>query len=368
MASLTAAQAHKLKKFIKELELHRGSHTELVSVYIPAGYDMNKIINHLSQEQGTATNIKSASTRKNVIDALEKMIQHLRMYKRTPEHGLAAFSGNIASRAGQQDFLVASIEPPVPLKTRIYRCDKEFQLDLIRDMLEAKEIYALLVMDRRDANVALLKGKTIVPILKTHSEVPGKMRAGGQSAPRFERLREGAAKDHYKKVADHMKKELLPRIKDVKGIIIGGPGHTKNEFVDGDYLTGDLKKKVLAVKDTSYTGDFGLQELLDKSKDVLASEDLTAEKDIMARFFELLSKTPNKVSYGEADVKKNIEIGAVEIILVSENLGDELIEEFEEKAKEMSTEVRIISTETREGVQLKEMGGIAAILRYEVHS
>jgi len=290
------------------------------------------------------------------------------MYKRTPEHGLAAFAGNIASRAGQQDFLVTSIEPPVPLKTRIYRCDKEFQLDLIRNMLETKEIYALVVMDRRDANVALLKGKTIIPILKTHSEVPGKFRAGGQSAPRFERLREGAAKEHYKKVADHMKNELLPRIKNVKGIIVGGPGHTKNEFVDGNYLTGDLKKKVLAVKDTSYTGDFGLQELLDKSQDVLASEDLTAEKLVMARFFEMLSKEPNKVSYGEAYVKKNLEIGAVEIVLVSDGMEDSVIEEFEEAAQKMSTEVRIISTETREGVQLKAMGGIAAILRYEIHS
>jgi len=368
MASLTAAQAHKLKKFIKELELHRGSHTEFVTVYIPKGYDLNKIINHLSQEQGTASNIKSASTRKNVIDALEKMIQHLRLYKKTPEHGLAAFAGNIASRSGHQDFLVKSIEPPVPLKTRIYRCDKEFQLDLLRQMLETKEVYALLVMDRRDASLALLKGKTIIPILKTHSEVPGKFRAGGQSAPRFERLREGAVKNHYKKVADHMKNELLPNIKNLKGIIIGGPGPTKNDFVDGGFITGDLKKKIISVKDISYTGDFGLQELLDKAQDVLASEDIASEKEIMAKFFEMLSKHPNKVSYGEDEAKKSIGIGAVETLLLSENLGDERIEEFEQLAKAMSSEVKIISVETREGSQLKDIGGIAAILRYEVHT
>ena len=133
--TLTEKQKHELKKFIKELELHRGRHTELVSVYIPFGYDMNKIINHLSQEQGTATNIKSASTRKNVITALEKMIQHLRLFKQTPSHGLAVFSGNVSKREGQEDFQVWSIEPPVPLKTRIYRCDKEFVLGLLRDML-----------------------------------------------------------------------------------------------------------------------------------------------------------------------------------------------------------------------------------------
>ena len=61
--NLTERERHHLKRFIKELNLHRGRHTEFVSVYVPQGYDLNKIIQHLSQEQGTATNIKSAGTR-----------------------------------------------------------------------------------------------------------------------------------------------------------------------------------------------------------------------------------------------------------------------------------------------------------------
>src|SRR3989338_5403478 len=148
--------------------------------------------------KGTATNIKSAATRKNVIDSLERMTQHLRLFKKTPENGLAVFSGNVAEREGKQDFKVWSIEPPVPVKTRIYRCDKEFLVELLRDMLEVKEVYALVIVDRRDANIALLKGKSIMPVLKTHSEVPGKSKAGGQSAARFERIREGAKIEHFK--------------------------------------------------------------------------------------------------------------------------------------------------------------------------
>jgi len=363
--SLTATQKFHLKKFVKELEKHRGRHTELVSVYIPSGYDMTKIINHLSQEQGTATNIKSASTRKNVIDALERMIQHLRVVGKTPAHGLAVFSGNVAEREGQQDFQVWSIEPPVPLKTRIYRCDKTFVLEILEGMLEAKEVYALIVMDRRDGDIALLKGKSIVPLMKTHSEVPGKTRAGGQSSARFERLREGAAKDHYKKIADHMKEQLLDN-KNLRGIIVGGPGPTKYDFVEGGFLTGDLKKKILAIKDLSYTGDFGMEELLDKSQDVLAKEELADEKAIMQKFFNLLAKKPKMVTYGEKQVNKMLEIGAVETLLVSEEMDDEFIEKIEEKAKEFGSSVSIVSIETREGVQLRDIGKIAAILRYEV--
>ncbi len=364
--ALTALQRFEMKKFIKELEKYRGRHTELVTVYIPAGYDLNKIINHIKQEQGTATNIKSTSTRKNVIDALEKMVQHLRIYKKTPANGLAAFSGNVAEREGQSDVKVWSIEPPVPLNTRIYRCDKAFLLDLLRDLVETKETYGMVVMDRRDATIAVLKGKTIIPAVKTHSEVPGKTRAGGQSSQRFERLREGAKKAHYKKVADYMKDQFLKK-KELKGIIVGGPSVTTNEFVNGDYLTGDVKKKIIAVKDLSYTGDFGLQELLDKSTDVLAAEEVAAEKEIMQKFLNLLAKKPGMVTYGENEVNKALEMGAVEVLLLSEELGEEKISELEKKAEEKNTEVRIISTETREGVQLRDLSKIAAILRYEIN-
>ncbi len=363
--SLTTKQKYELKKFIKELSQYKGRHTELVSVYIPQGYDMNKIINHLSQEQGTATNIKSASTRKNVIDALERMIQHLRLYKKTPEHGLAAFSGNVAEREGQSDLKVWSLEPPVPLKIRIYRCDKQFVLEHLDDMLEHKEIYGLVVLDRRDANVAYLKGKTIVPLVKTHSQVPGKIKAGGQSAQRYARITEGARKDHFKKIAEYVKEQFLGN-KNLKGIIVGGPGPTKYDFVEGDFITNELKKKIIAIKDLSYTGDFGLQELLDKSQDVLAKEEVAAEKAIMLKFFTLLSTKPGMVSYGKEEVMKNTKLGVAETLLLSEALDDKTIEKFEQEAEKVKTEVRIISTQTREGVQLKEMGKIAAILRYEV--
>ncbi len=357
----------KLKKLVKELEKHRGRHTELVTVYVPSGYDIIKVINHLAQEQGTATNIKSTATRKNVIDALEKMIQHLKLYKRTPENGLAVFSGNVSEREGQSDVRVWAIEPPVPLKIRSYRCDKDFVLDPLKDMCEEKETYGLVIVDRRDANIALLKGKAIIPLVKTHSEVPGKTRAGGQSAQRFERLREGAKIEHFKKVAEYMKEQFL-NMPGLKGIIVGGPGPTKYDFVDSNYITDQVKRKIIAIKDLSYTGEFGLQELVDRSQDVLAKEEIAEEKEIMTKFFELLSTKQKRVSYGKDEVWRNLEMGAVDTLLLSEETDDETVEKFEAKAAELGTKVKMISTETREGVQLRDIGKIAAILRYEVES
>jgi peptide chain release factor subunit 1 len=212
----------------------------------------------------------------------------------------------------------------------------------------------------------LLKGKTIVHLLKTHSEVPGKFKAGGQSAPRFARQREGAAVEHYKKVAEYAKEQLL-HLEGLKGIIIGGPGPTKYEFFDGDYLTGDLKKKVLAVKDIGYTEEFGVEELVEKSADVLANEEVAGEKKVMGEFFDKLAKKPTMVAYGEIDTMNKVRMGIADKLLISDALEENKIEEFEKEAQKFGTEVIIISTETREGVQLKEIGGVAAILRYELH-
>ena len=61
------------------------------------------------------------------------------------------------------------------------------------------------------------------------------------SAHRFERIREGAKLDHFKKVADYMKEQFIGN-KNLKGIIIGGPGPTKYDFIDTGQITAEVKK------------------------------------------------------------------------------------------------------------------------------
>ena len=170
----------------------------------------------------------------------------------------------------------------------------------------------------------------------------------------------------YKKIATMAKDEFLPKLKNLKGILVGGPGRTKQDFVDGGYLTTDLRKKVIAMKDLSYTGDFGLQELVDKSEDILAKEDIVREKLAMVRFFELLATKQGMVAYGYDDVKARLEEGVVEQLLLSEATEEKVIEELEGIAEKYSTRVDIISTETMEGAQLKDLGKIGAVLRYEI--
>ena len=364
---ISSHQKFELKKFVKELSPCRGRHTELVTVYVPQGYDLVKVIQQLQEEQGTATNIKSATTRNNVLDALERMVQHLKVVGRTPQNGLAAFSGNVSEREGVSDVHVWSIEPPVPMKLRMYRCDKAFVLEPLMELLESDEVYGLVVMDKRDATIGVLKGKSIQVLLKTHSEVPGKFKAGGQSAYRFAQNRDLAAKAHYKKVADYLKDQFL-MMDNLKGILVGGPGPTKYELVEGGFITGDVQKKIIAVKDIGYTDEFGLQELVDRSEDVILEGELSDEKRIVTRFLEYLAKDEAMVTYGVDDVRKALESGAVDTVMLSEVLDEKVIEELEAIANKFGSTIKIISTDTREGVQLRDLGKAAAILRYKVYT
>ena len=156
---MDSAVEYRLKRILDELKGKRGRHTELVSVYIPKDYDLNGVVNQIEGERGTATNIKSTNTRKNVVDALERLIQFMRLYKKTPENGLALFCGNVSERDGVQDLRLWSVEPPEPITTRLYRCDKEFITKPLEDIVTPKDVYGLLVIDNKTATMATQIGR-----------------------------------------------------------------------------------------------------------------------------------------------------------------------------------------------------------------
>ena len=80
----------------------------------------------------------------------------------------------------------------------------------------------------------------------------------------------------------------------------------------------------------------------------------------------MLSKTPDKTAYGVNEVKKALDFAAVDMLLLSDSLEEPIIEEFISKAEQTNAKVELISTDTREGQQLKDIGGIGAMLRYAI--
>jgi len=359
------AQKFELESLVEELEGYRGRHTELITVLIPAGATLTQTTKQLEDEKGTATNIKSSGTRKNVINALERAIRKLKEIGRTPKNGLAVFSGNVI-KDGKESLEVWAIEPPKKLKIKIYRCDQTFVLDPLKEMLETDEVYGLLIIERNEASIGLLDGRHIKLLQNMTSGIPGKTRAGGQSAQRFARIRESAAKEFFKRVAEHMKKHFWEN-KKLTGILVGGPIPTKDEFLDQGQLATALKNKVIAVKDIGGTGMHGLQELVERCEDVLAEQAITKQKLILDQFFTKLAKEPNKVAYGEAEVEDRLNRGAVEKLILSKSLPKDRIKLLEKLAKASSTEIHFVTTETAQGVQFDNLGGSGGILRFEIH-
>jgi len=354
-----------LEELLEEIEKVRGSHTELITVYIPAGYDVNSVQRQLEAEKSTAKNIKSTGTRKNVIDALEKITRYLKGIKKTPQNGLALFAGNVSGKEGQQDITLWEIEPPEPLKMRLYRCDKEFVLTALREILEVSEVYGLLVMDRKEATIGVLEGKRIERLQRMTSGVPSKVRAGGQSSQRFHRITEGLTKEFYKRIAEEMKK-IFYNMPKLKGILIGGPIPTKDEFLDGKYLATKLQNLVIGRKDIGDADESGLKELVGKSKDILAEQEIIQEKKLLEKFFETLGEKPDLALYKEKPVRKALEFGAVDTLLLSKKLDKKTAKELTKLAENISSDVQIISIDTEEGQQFYNLSGIGALLRFKI--
>ncbi len=354
-----------LEEVLNELESHKGRHTELISVYISAGYDANSVQKQLEEEKSTAKNIKSTTTRNNVMDALDKIIRYLKGMKRTPDNGLALFAGNISKVEGQMDMQLWIIEPPMPLKIRLYRCDKDFVLEPLQEQLEVSEVFGLLVMDRKEATIGLLEGKRIEVMQKMTSGVPSKIRAGGQSSQRFHRITEGLTKEFYKRIAEEMKK-IFYEMPKLKGIIVGGPIPTKDEFLDGEYLATKLQEKVIGRVDIGGSDESGLKELVEKSRDLLAGQEIIHEKKVLEKFFETLGEKPDLAAYKLEDVKKALEYGAVDTLIISKEYDKQTAHELVALAKAIDSNIEIVSTETTEGEQFLNLSGIGAVLRFKV--
>ena len=354
-----------LEETIEKKEKHRARQTELISVYIPEGYNVNATQKQLEGEKGTAKNIKSTSTRKNVTDALDKIVRFLKDFKKTPEKGMAVFAGNVSRVEGQQDLQLWSVEPVRPLKIRLYRCDKEFVLEALREQLEVDEVYGLLVMDRKEATIGMLEGKRIEVFQTMTSGIPSKIRAGGQSAQRFHRITEGLTKDFYKRIADEMKKAFY-NMKKLKGILVGGPVPTKDEFLDGDYLMTKLGDKVIGRVDIGDVDESGLKELVGKAQDILSEQESIKEKKLLENFFETLGKHPEKVFYDYDNIKKALEYGAVKTLILSSKYDKTKSKELKVMAKRIDSDIEIVSTETTEGEQFFNLSGVGVILRFSI--
>jgi len=412
----TSLERFRLKKALETLAKKEGRGTELVSLYVPPGRQIGEVMATLRQEYGTAANIKSDTTRKNVQDAITKVQQRLKLFKQVPKNGLVIFAGAIPQNGpGSERMETYVITPPEPISIYLYRCDPKFHLEYLEEQLKEKETYGIIVIDANASTLATLEGSSLQIVRQETSGVPGKHRAGGQSARRFERLREANLLSYYKRVGEHAN-EIFLSLPNLKGMIIGGPGPTKYEFEKGDFLNYMLKEKILDTVDTAYTDEQGVKEVMERAPEILKRVRYVEEKKIVQEFLYEIGHDTGLATYGEREVKHALEGGSVKTLLLSEDLNivrvtvkcnacgyerqetmkeqaltpfeqslvgqpcpkctapslgvtdvKDLIDDYAELAEKVGASIEIISSETEEGQMLKNsFGGIAAILRFKL--
>ncbi|MFA6035606.1 MAG: peptide chain release factor aRF-1 [Candidatus Micrarchaeia archaeon] len=391
---------YEMRRKMRALKDIRGSGTELISVYIPPTGQIADTSNKLKEEYGQAGNIKSKSTRKNVQEALDKIIQYLKIFRKPPENGLAIFCGNVSKNQGHPDIQLFSIEPPVELNVQMYRCDSSFMLDPLDSMLETSQAYGLVAIDGRDCTLAILRGKNTKVVRRLHSLAHSKVHKGGQSARRYQRIVEEEIEYYYKNVSENMDEVFLPS--GIKDIIVGGPGPVKENFVKLKHF--NYQFKILGVVDTGYTDEFGIKELMDNSEGIINEQESVREKVLVENFIREISRE-GLATYGYEKVRAAIDSSQASKALISEALNlyrisykctqcsrlfDALLEkdapdakcdqcggkaqeiskidaisELIELAEKRNVELDFISVETNSGQQfLSGFNGMGAFLRY----
>ena len=413
MAELTQRQMYDLRRILEELKRCRGKHTELISLYVPPSKQIFEVVSYLRNEFSQSQNIKSKTTMKNVTSAIESLMNRLKSFKQPPPNGLAMFVGHKSVGSDKTEMVAFVIEPPLPLTTFLYRCDSLFFLDPIEAMLSEKEIYGLLLLDRRECTIGMLRGNHIELLKYMTSQVPGKHGRGGQSQRRFERLTEIAAHEWFVKCGERAS-EIFMNEPNLRGILVGGSGPTKQYFVEEGYLHYELQKKIVDLFDTGYTDEYGLRELVENAGGRMADLKISQEKKIMKRFLSEVMKTEKSLAvYGEPQVRRALDLGVVDTLLISEDIRKyritmkcqscsftmqktiseealedftppsctacqsqlpmvitekvDLVDELSDLAEKTNGTVKLISRGSEEGESLySAFGGLAGILRYAV--
>jgi len=317
-----SVKLYKIRKTLEELSQKSGRGTELITVYIPKGKQLHEIISALQQEQGTADNIKSDLTRTHVVDSLGKVVQRLKLYKKIPERGLVIFCGALPPEGGgplgSEVVKVWEIDPPKDLNQYLYRCDDHFHVDILKDMLKDDNLIGFLAIDAKDAGWGLLHGDKIEVLSQTGSGVAGKHRQGGQSAKRFQKLREMELTYFYNRVAETTR-EFFIDIYPIKGLVISGPGPTKEDFINGNYLEYRLQDMIINTIDASYAGAEGIREAFAKSSEILGDFRMVEEKKLVEDLFREINSHSGKGSYGLQEIIEYLKNNVVKTLIITDN-------------------------------------------------
>uniref|UniRef100_H2YID6 Eukaryotic peptide chain release factor subunit 1 n=1 Tax=Ciona savignyi TaxID=51511 RepID=H2YID6_CIOSA len=401
----------KIKKLIKSLEAARGNGTSMISLIIPPKDQISRVAKMLADEYGTASNIKSRVNRLSVLGAITSVQQRLKLYNKVPGNGLVVYCGTIVTDEGKEKKVNIDFEPFKPINTSLYLCDNKFHTEALTALLSDDNKFGFIIMDGNGALFGTLQGNTRDVLHKFTVDLPKKHGIGGQSALRFARLRMEKRHNYVRKVAETSVTFFITNDRpNVTGLILAGSADFKTELSQSDMFDQRLQAKIIKLVDVSYGGENGFNQAIELSTEVLSNVKFIQEKKLIGRYFDEISQDTGKFCFGVDDTLKALEMGAVETLIVWENLDTmryvlknhstdvfmlyhvvdsymkilksvsnghmnslnmtdscPLLEWFANNYKKFGATLEIVTDRSQEGSQfVKGFGGIGGMLRYRI--
>lgn len=313
----------KIKKLIKALEAARGNGTSMISLIMPPRDQISRVTKMLGDEFGTASNIKSRVNRQSVLGAITSAQQRLKLYNKVPPNGLVLYTGTIVTEDGKEKKVTIDFEPFRPINASLYLCDNKFHTEALNELLESDDKFGFIVMDGNGTLFGTLSGNTREVLHKFSVDLPKKHGRGGQSALRFARLRMEKRHNYVRKTAELATQFYInPSTSqpNVAGLILAGSADFKTELSQSDMFDPRLQAKILNVVDVSYGGENGFNQAIELSSEILSNVKFIQEKRLIGKYFEEISQDTGKYVFGVDDTLKILEMGAVETLIVWENL------------------------------------------------
>nr|XP_043621317.1 eukaryotic peptide chain release factor subunit 1-3-like [Erigeron canadensis] len=311
-----------IKKHIKALEAARGNGTSMISLIMPPRDQISRVNKMLGDEFGTASNIKSRVNRQSVLGAITSAQQRLKLYSKVPPNGLVLYTGTIVTDEGKEEKVTIDFEPFKPINASLYLCDNKFHTEALNELLESDAKFGFIIMDGNGTLFGTLSGNT-KEVLHKFTVIPKKHGRGGQSALRFARLRMEKRHNYVRKMAELATQFFInPATSqpNVSGLILAGSADFKTELSQSDMFDPRLQARILNVVDVSYGGENGFNQAIELSAEILANVKFIQEKRLIGNYFEEISQDTGKYVFGVDDTLKALEMGAVEILIVWENL------------------------------------------------
>lgn len=276
----------KIKKLIRTLDQARGNGTSMISLIIPPKDQISRVSKMLSDEFGTASNIKSRVNRLSVLGAITSVQQRLKLYNRVPTNGLVIYCGTIITPEGKDKKISIDFEPNKPINTSLYLCDNKFHTEALKELLESDEKFGFIIMDGNGTLFGTLAGNTRTILHKFGVDLPKKHGRGGQSALRFARLRLEKRHNYVRKVAELSTQFYITNDKpNVSGLVLAGSAEFKSKLNASDLFDPRLASIVTKIVDVSYGGENGFNQAIELSSESLKNVKFIREKKIIGEIF-----------------------------------------------------------------------------------